>query len=572
MQSERLPNNFFRSPQCMSLGERLDEVDTNLKGMELALSCTNSFPVALDEDLKHGLNRLEEHVSLTIKHAKHSLLGCGGSLTVPESSAKNTTHFLQSLHTIPTTLQELPTFFFFFCAKLFHKKSLPEAPIGAQDHWPVKKNEGKENWADWATTTLRATNLVPAIKFSFSLGLSVFMGLLYSKENGFWAGLPVAVSYVSGREATFRAANVKAQGTVLGTVYGVLGCFVFERLVPIRFLSLLPWFIFTSFLQRSRMYGPSGGISAVIGAVLILGRKNFGPPSEFAIARIVETFIGLSCSIFVDLLRPKRASSCAETELSQCLATLGESIGSLSLLSVAGKTDSQSQLELEDHQRRLKKQVNELKKFIIEAEAEPNFWFLPFHSACYNRLLGSLSRLVDVLHFAARALKSLQQEFHGKEEVNMLQVELGRIKELVCSSIKILEEISKMKSLKLVEKELEKKKKGNNVSCDIESGKSTECGNTWMISGLGEDGIGETIGSFLQKSRDVVDDLYGGEGEKEVKSEVVMSLSAVGFCLSACMQGTMEIEEAIRELVQWENPSSEVNLCEVSCKLHTLNK
>ncbi|TKY48436.1 hypothetical protein E2542_SST25855 [Spatholobus suberectus] len=557
MQWEKLPIKIFRS-HSLSLIERLKEVDTNLRGMELALTCTNSFPInILDEELKQGLNNLEEHVSLNIKQAKQSLRS--GSLTVPESNAKSITHFLHSLHTIPTTHQELPIFFFLFCAKLLRKKSLTEAPTCAQD-LPVKKNgnsnspKGKEKWANWVAT-LRNTNLMPAIKFSLSLGLAVFMGLVYSKENGFWAGLPVAVSYVSGREATFRAANVKAHGTVLGTVYGVLGGFVFERFLPIRFLSLLPWFIFTSFLQRSQMYGSAGGISAVIGAILILGRKKFGPPSEFAIARIIETFIGLTCSIFVDLIFvPKRASTCAKMKLSQCLATLGESIGSLSLL--AGETD------LEDNQRKLKMQLNELRKFVVEAEVEPNFWFLPFNSACYNKLLGSLSRLMDLLWFGEHALKFLQQEFErggacGKEDVNMLHGELGHVMELICSSIKNLEEISRMKTMKsprIFEKELDKK----NNSCDLEAGKSNEC-NTCMVSGIGEDGIEQTIGSFLQRSKIVADNLYGDEGEKELQSQVVLSLSALGFCLCACVRGTIEIEEAIKELVQWENPSSEIN-------------
>ncbi|CAK8536110.1 unnamed protein product [Lathyrus sativus] len=551
MKWERLPINFFK-PHYNNLGERLQEVDTSLIGMELALSCTKSFPInILNQDLTHGLDTLEEHVNLTIKNAKHTFLG-SGSLTVPETNSKNITHFLQSLYTIPTTQQELPIFFFLFCAKLLHMKPSTQGPTSSQAQ-PIKKKENQyeanDKWAYWATA-LKNTNLLPAIKYSFSLGLSVYMGLLYSKESGFWSGLPVAVSYVSGREATFRAANVKAQGTVIGTVYGVLGCFVFNRLLSIRFLSLLPWFIFTSFLQRSRMYGPAGGISAIIGAVLILGRKNIGPPSEFAIERIIETFIGLSCSIFVDLLFwPKRASTCAKFELSKCLSILIDSIETLSLVD---KTD----LQLKENQRKLKMQVNELKKFVIEAEAEPNFWFLPFHSGCYNRLLGSLSKLVDVLHFGALALKSLQQEFQRSdnnsmnEEVNMLQTKLVHVKEVMCCSIKGLEEISKMKSFKFVEKEKK------NMSWDIEMGKS-KVDSAWLSS-LGEDGTREIVESFLQKSRDVVDNLYSDEGENEVKSEVVLSLSVVGFCLSVCMQGTIEIEEAMRELVQWENSSSNI--------------
>ncbi|XP_027343394.1 uncharacterized protein LOC113855964 [Abrus precatorius] len=562
MQWERFPTKIFRS-HSLSPIERLQEVDMTVRGMELALTCTNPFPINIpNEDLRHGLNSLEEHISLTIKHAK-----LGGSPTVPESNAKSITHILQSLHTIPTTHQELPIFFFLFCAKLLHKKSLTEPPTCIQD-MQIKKKEnipkGKEKWANW-DTTLRSTNLIPAIKLSLSLGLAVFMGSLYNNKNGFWAGLPVAVSYVSGREATFRATNVKAHGSVLGTVYGVLGCFVFERFLSIRFLSLLPWFIFTSFLQRSRMYGPAGGISAAIGAILVLGRKNFGPPSEFAITRIIETFVGLSCSIFMDLIFvPRRTSTWAKMKLSQCLATLSESIESLSLF--VGKTD------LENCQKRFKMQVNELGKFVAEAKVEPNFWFLPFHNVCYDNLLGSLSRLVDLICFGEHALKFLQQEFQrgvacGKEDVNMLQSELGHVKEIICSSIKSLEEISRMKSLMHVEKELEKR----NISSDIEDGKSPEC-DTCMVSGLGEDGIGEIIGSYLQRSRSIVDNLYGDEDDKELKSQVVLCLSALGFCLSACIKGTIEIEEAIQELVQWENPSSQINLCEISCKLRAFNK
>ncbi|KAK7335764.1 hypothetical protein VNO80_27790 [Phaseolus coccineus] len=529
----------------LSLIERVEEVDTNLRGMELALTCTNSFTInILNQDLKHGLKCLEEHVSLTIKQPKQGLRGA--SLTVPESNAKDITLFLQSFQTIPTTHKELPIFFFLFCAQLLHQKPFTQAPTSAHhNNSNENSHKGKEKWAN-LIATLRNTNFIPAIKFSLSLGLTVFMGLVYSKENGFWAGLSVAVSYVSGREATFRAANVKAQGTVLGTVYGVLGCFVFERFLPIRFLSLLPWFIFTSFLQRSQMYGPAGAISAVIGALLILGRKNFGPPSEFAIARIVETFIGLSCSILVDLIfGPKRASTCAKMEVSQCLATLGESIGSLSLL--GGETD------LEEKLKRLKMQVKELKKLVVEAEVEPNFWFQPFNSVSYNKLLGSLSRVVELLWFGEHALKFLQQEYkrcgaYEKEDVNMLNDKLEHVKDLICSSIKNLEEISRMK---FVEK--------NNNPCDLEAGQSREC-NTCMVSGLGEDGIEQRIGSFLQVCRIVVGNLHSDESEKEVKSQVVLSLSALGFCLFSCIRETIEIEEAITEIVQWENPSTDVAL------------
>ncbi|MED6133850.1 hypothetical protein PIB30_032089 [Stylosanthes scabra] len=578
MRWERPQIKNFRS-NCLFAVEKLKEVDTTLRGMEMALMSINSFPIRMiNEEMKHGLNSLMQQVILTIKETKHNLHGA--SLTVPELTEKNITNFLHSLQTIPTTLQDLPFYFYLFCTKLLYMKSLAEPtplPCNSIQDKPTQRDgnpnsnsnsppEGsnKENWANSLVTTLTSPKLMASYKCSLSLGLSIYLGLLYSKNDGYWAGLPVAVTFSPVREATFRVTNLKAQGTVLGSVYGVLISFVFRRFLVLRFLSLLPWFVFTSFLQRSQMYGPAGGTSAIIGAILILGRENFGPPKEFAITRIVETFIGLFCSIFVDILfRPKRASTCAKVELSNTFATLNESIGSLSMLHDSSKT------KLEQSRRKLKGHVNRLRKFVAEAEAEPNFWFLPFHGACYNKLLGSLSRLDDVLQLGAHALKFLQQEVQRceacwKVHVSLIEGDIGHLKELICNSMKSFEEISKLKSLGVLEKK--------NITSDVEMGKSTPKSSICMVSGLGDDDIEKTLGSYLQDSRSAVDHLYDDDDEQELKSQVVLSLNALGFCLSAMMKETMEIEEAFKELVQWENPYCEINLYEISCKLHSLHK
>lgn len=144
------------------------------------------------------------------------------------------------------------------------------------------------------------------------------------------------------------------------------------------------------------MYGQGGGISAVIGAVLILGRKSFGPPEEFAIARIVETFIGLTCTIIGELLfQSTRASTLAKSQLSKSLGTLHDCISSMTLRA--------SQASLIHKQKRLKMHVNELGTLIGEADVEPNFGFLPFHSACYSKLL-------VFLHFCSYSIGFLEQE------------------------------------------------------------------------------------------------------------------------------------------------------------------
>ncbi|XWS71709.1 hypothetical protein CRYUN_Cryun03dG0162000 [Craigia yunnanensis] len=570
MKWEELPFKFLR-PYYMNSGEKLQDIEIALRGMEIALESTPSFTGSLmsDGELKDGLLKLEEHISLTIKQAKSFLPG--DSLTVPESNAEDIKKFLQTLHTIPPTHQDLPSFFFLFCMKHLHSKSFPKATAKNQ----VQKNNGgsspmssKQNGFSFKevlnSSGLKNKRVMPAFKFSLSLGFAVLFGLIYNKPNGCWSGLSVAISFAAAREATFKVSNIKAQGTALGSVYGVIGCFLFERFLPIRFLSLLPWFLFSSFLRQSKMYGQAGGISAVIGAVLILGRKNFGRPSEFAIARIIEIFIGLSCSIVVELLfQPKRASTLAKIELSKSLETLHECIGSVSL--------QVSEANLVD-QKKLKNHVNQLGIFIGEAEVEPNFWFLPFHSACYGKLLGSLSKMVDLLLFGAHAIGFLEQESQKletswKETVNKLDGDLKFFKESVGSLIKYLGKITLIKSLPILDNELEK----NNISHDLEMGKSP-CPN--FLKGFGsddEDEMDKILSSFLQHSKEVVDITQGIEGDKEIKSQLVLSLAALGYCMQKLIRETRQVEEGIRELVQWENPSSHVNLHEISCKVRALN-
>ena len=70
--------------------------------------------------------------------------------------------------------------------------------------------------------------------------------------------------------------------------------------------------------------------------------------------------------------------------------------------------------------------------------------------------------------------------------------------------------------------------------------------------------------------------MFRAEEEREEvkvdKSQVVLSLSALGFCVEKMGQEAIEIEEMVKEVVQSENPSSHVNLHEISCKIRSLYK
>ncbi|OIT37426.1 PREDICTED: uncharacterized protein LOC109240808 [Nicotiana attenuata] len=557
MKWERFPFKFLR-PYGDNPGNKFEEIQTPLRGMEIALEKSPPFPLdILNSELKDGLETLSEHISKQVKNISLE------SATVPESNAENAEKFLQTLQTIQPTKKDLPSLFFLFCLKLLLNK-----PTFLSSKKESKKQDEEERymrktWTNLAIT-INSRRFMAAFKLSLSLGLAIFFGSIYSKDNGFWAGLPVAISLAATREATFKVANVKAQGTVLGTVYGVLGCFLFERFVQTRFLSLLPWFIVSSFLSRSRMYGQAGGISAVIGAVLILGRKGFGPPSEFAIARITETFIGLSCSIMVEiLLQPTRASTLAKIQLSKSFGILHECIDSISF-------SSYSKNSLEESQKKLKFHVNELGKFIAEADAEPNFWFLPFSNACYGKLMGSLSKMVEYLLFGSQALRFLEQESEKidnnmwKTIVKKLDADLMLFKDLIGSYTKCFEEVSLVKSLVVLDKEFEKKK----VAIDLELGKLP---TPYNIRSSSEEEIEKNLVSFLQHSNEVVDViLKGGKNDEKLKGDLVLSLSAFGFCMDNLVKETKEIEKGIKELVQWENPSCHVNLYDISCKVRAL--
>lgn len=266
MKWERFPFKFLR-PFGDNPGDKFQEIQTPLRGMEIALeNSSTTFPVSiLNTDLKDGLEKLGDHISKQIKNRSLD----ESSATVPESNAHNAEKFLQTLQTIQPTKRDLPSLFFLFCLKLLLNK--PIFPLSSKKGVEIKSVGSNKQVDDhqerfirktWnkLAITINSRRFMASCKCSLSLGLAILFGSIYSKENGFWAGLPVAISLAATREATFKVANVKAQGTVLGTVYGVLGCYLFEKFVQIRFLSLLPWFIVSSFLSRSRMYGQAGTI------------------------------------------------------------------------------------------------------------------------------------------------------------------------------------------------------------------------------------------------------------------------------------------------------------------------
>ncbi|KAF7818510.1 p-hydroxybenzoic acid efflux pump subunit aaeB [Senna tora] len=569
------PRMRVLDPNYIDPEQKLHDMEIPVRGMDIALSSCASFPVGvIDEELRGVL--LDCRGKLGLKSDKKASFN---ESTPPESKNKqDLNNFPWSLKNLSIAYKHLPTSFFLYCVQLL----LHDSPIAMTTSIMNNVKKSQKAYADdqeyWSHKKIKqviskmlpsSQNLGFAFKCSLSLGLAVLFGLIYDKEDGYWSGLTIAISFDTARQATFSVANARGQGTAMGSIYGVICSYVFQKCGGLRFLALLPWVVFTSFLMHSRMYGQGGGISAVIGALLVLGRNHYGPPAQFAIARIAEATIGLTCFIVIEILmNHTRGASLAKSELSQSLRALQDCIDSIHITTSSDKQTSSpnSCQELREKQKKLKTIVRQLEEFTAEAEMEPNFWFLPFHGACYRRMLESLSTMVDLLLFVAYSIENVSR-LSQKERViwvdqqDRVNEKIELFKNKVSPTLKCLEDITNLKSLRKLEKEL----KNKNLPCDIESG---EYPTSKML--CGDEEADSIAGSFLEHLEEMADTIHHSSDEETLRGQMIMNYSCLGFCISGLVRETIKIQNEVKELVMWENPTSHTNLSEIYCKINAL--
>ncbi|XP_030475622.2 uncharacterized protein LOC115692801 [Syzygium oleosum] len=567
------PGIRFLKPNYVNLGERLQEIELPLRGMEMALNSCSSFPIGMaDQELQKASPKIKLHLRQKLEQAR-CFAPCDAT-TAPETEGDDIEKALRPFTTIPTSQEGLPALFFLHCVQILQHdvifgQILKTVDFKSQDS--VAQQSGEKNQAKYSCGGRRTRlnikpscqSLIFALKCSLSLGLAVLFGLIYNKENGYWSGLTIAISFVTGRQPTFTVANARAQGTAMGSVYGLLGYFICGKSVHLRFLPLLPWIIFTSFLRHSRMYGQAGGISAVIGALLILGRRDYGPPTQFAIARIAEASIGLICYIIVELLcEPARASTLAKVELSTSLRKLGECIEGIVLCLEEKQWPDSKFHTFQEKLKDLRTRTSMYGVLTQEAVSEPNFWFLPFPGDCYLKILECLSKMVDLIQFTSFQLESVQRLSLGigvawKEIQEPLEQDLELFKKMIGTSIQFLGAVTSLKPVSAIDTELQKTK----MFCDIELGKS-QSGNPTIFSGTDDGDVAKVTSSFLCRSNEVATRIQAQEGLEELKSQIVLCIGGLGFCLSRLMRETMIMEEMVKELLQRENPTCLVNIPE----------
>ncbi|XP_009787557.1 uncharacterized protein LOC107811427 [Nicotiana tabacum] len=525
---------FFKYCSDVPGDNELQNMEITIRGMEIALtSCPSFSTVLVTEELKGALQHMSEQICRKSEQTTHQ---------ETKVDLHNESPLIHN-DTISPSQTSLPTFFFLSCAKMLLTNSSPSLLKNSK---PNAEVHPKRLWHNIWMKRPRKETLAFAFKCSVSLGLAMWLGLLFDKENGFWAGLTVASSLAQGKIATFTIANAQAQGIAFGSVYGVLGCSIFKSIDNLKFLALLPWIIFSSFLKNSRIYGQSVGISALLGAVMILGRENYGPPNDFAIIRLTETFIGLSCFTMVQFLfNPKRAANLAKNQLHFTMDILKDCMNQIEQPEVLG---------LMEKQRKLKSHILDLQKKSHNAEVEPDFWFLPFNATCYKKLQGSLSKIADLFYFMIYNINSMSQDFQScgvdnrKELQECINDELEHLKETTNSSLTFLD--NKPSLIKLFPDDDQEEKRTN----DLEEGKLPTYPKSSNLTKHNDSKGERGLSFFLERSKKVIDRILSSQEKEEQKGKLIVSLYALGFCISSMLKEIKDIKMAMKELSHWESP------------------
>ncbi|KAI5432354.1 hypothetical protein KIW84_036190 [Lathyrus oleraceus] len=207
---------YWKRPQTIisnsriDLEEKLQDLDIPIRGMDIALSSGLSFPVGgIDEELRGVLLDCREQISQKLdQQAK-----CFVPFDVTTAQEMKQGIFNKYLS---IAYKDLPTSFFLYCVQLL----VDDVSISKKTDHALKKAQKSGNCCQWCFNKISELlkNLIPsykglifAFKSSLSLGLAVLLGLLYDRNNAYWSGLTIAISFVTGRQPTFLVANSRGQ-------------------------------------------------------------------------------------------------------------------------------------------------------------------------------------------------------------------------------------------------------------------------------------------------------------------------------------------------------------------------
>ncbi|KAL3676771.1 hypothetical protein R1sor_026719 [Riccia sorocarpa] len=423
-----------------------------------------------------------------------------------------------------------------------------------------------------------------AIKISITLMLATLFGSLDLEGDSHQAWAASTVCYIIGyhRGGTFRLALERFQGTSIGAVFGYLAIRGSGDKGYIIIIVITVWTLLTNIIKHSKVYGYSGGCAGTTAVGMMLGDPA-KESQKYAVEKITQTFIGVMSYMLVEVVVfPDQAKDLVKRQLIENLGGLKKAI----MESVDMYNTKASVGCLECHQRRvdeIKSLEQELRKKLElqihlheEAASEPDLWWVPFPRDAYSRIVSVQGQMLDLLLFMVCCLQaSAEDEYdeHMQTLLEPLQVSLTNLKDDVTATLDLLQELlndPNKKHPNLLEKDFCccKVSITFQTSDDLESSiRGTEQnGQVHPLRVL--DNRRRTVGGTPLDSKSVIDNFEHvyetvfediiaeskKEGGRIVNNSIMLSISSLSFCLHALLKETVELEKAVYNLLQVEQP------------------
>lgn len=429
-----------------------------------------------------------------------------------------------------------------------------------------------------------------AFKVSLAMSLAALAGCMYNEAYAFWAMVSVAFIMQNQQGGSFRMANLRLQGTVLGSIYAYLMLNLMSKHPQLLLLALVPWVVLLSYLRFSKLFGASGVIAGLTAAIVMLGAEGGMSIQQLAVVRITQNFIGVLALILVEtIIWPERAVILSRRELVLSLIDLRDCVKAVVAVYTGHHCPEHRKLVVLD----IKKLEGQIRariadQTILQSEAvmEPELWSHPFPAEIYSKLLHIQSRMHDLLHFMVCSLHAATEECLSEQIrklVGPLQTSLVALEDEVLSSLHLLQEL-----LQIGPNTLDVLSKASGCDdeerqlCRIPSRSDKSFKDLRKMLGRVHpllvleceerniDGtpmsLKRTMDAFEASYEQVVSGFIANKKanpEASILSNAAMlSFSALTFSLQSLLGETVELEKAVHELLHFENPWSVLDFWE----------
>ncbi|BFI28521.1 hypothetical protein MPTK2_2g20340 [Marchantia polymorpha subsp. ruderalis] len=429
--------------------------------------------------------------------------------------------------------------------------------------------------------------VVRALKISLAMAIAALAGILYNKKFAFWAVVTVGFIIQNHQGGSFRMANLRLQGTVIGSIYAYLMVIVIHDHPDFVLVALIPWVVVLSYLRFSKLFGAAGVIAGLTAAIVMLG-SNGAPIQELAVTRITENFIGVLALIFVEsLVFPDRAAILCRKELVSSLVDLRDCVKAVVAAYTGHFCDEHRRIVASDIKKleaQLRSRIAEQSKLQAEAVMEPELWNVPFPAEIYGQLVNIQTRMLDLLHFMVLSLHAATEECLGsqiRKLVGPLQGSLDALEEEVLSSLHLLQGLLQCTRYKI---DLMSKNSG---SWHHEAKSELHRATSRHDHGAPNDDLQDMVGkvhpllvlecirrdidgtplSLKNRMKDfeasyetVVEEFIvkkrADPNSPVLSNPAMLSFSALTFSLQTLLKETVELEKTIHQLLHFEHPWS----------------